>query len=82
MSNSEVRSGRSATGAIQRRGLLRGAAALAASGVALASHRPAAAQAADSDARWFLSGKLMPGGHSFQESHPQETVAELRAFLG
>jgi haloacetate dehalogenase len=28
-----------------------------------------------------LSGKQMPGGHSFQESHPAETVAELRAFL-
>ena len=28
-----------------------------------------------------VSGKEMPGGHSFQESHPKETVAELRAFL-
>ena len=28
-----------------------------------------------------LSGKQMPGGHSFQESHPNETVAELRAFM-
>jgi haloacetate dehalogenase len=28
-----------------------------------------------------VSGKLMPGGHSFQETHPKETVAELRAFL-
>jgi haloacetate dehalogenase len=28
-----------------------------------------------------VSGKLMPGGHSFQESHPAETTAELRAFL-
>jgi haloacetate dehalogenase len=28
-----------------------------------------------------LSGKQMPGGHSFQESHPAETSAELRAFL-
>jgi haloacetate dehalogenase len=28
-----------------------------------------------------VSGKQMPGGHSFQESHPAETVAELRAFL-
>jgi haloacetate dehalogenase len=28
-----------------------------------------------------VSGKQMAGGHSFQESHPQETVAELRAFL-
>jgi haloacetate dehalogenase len=28
-----------------------------------------------------LSGKQMPGGHSFQESHPEETVTELRAFL-
>jgi len=28
-----------------------------------------------------VSGKQMPGGHSFQESHPNETVAELRAFL-
>jgi haloacetate dehalogenase len=26
-------------------------------------------------------GKQMPGGHSFQESHPEETAAELRAFL-
>jgi haloacetate dehalogenase len=28
-----------------------------------------------------LSGKQMPGGHSFHESHPKETAAELRAFL-
>jgi haloacetate dehalogenase len=28
-----------------------------------------------------VSGKQMPGGHSFQESHPAETTAELRAFL-
>ena len=28
-----------------------------------------------------VGGKQMPGGHSFQESHPVETVAELRAFL-
>jgi haloacetate dehalogenase len=28
-----------------------------------------------------VSGKLMPGGHSFQETHPKETIAELRAFL-
>lgn len=28
-----------------------------------------------------VSGKQMPGGHSFQESHPAETAAELRAFL-
>ena len=28
-----------------------------------------------------VSGKQMPGGHSFQESHPDETTAELRAFL-
>jgi len=28
-----------------------------------------------------VSGKQMPGGHSFQESHPEETAAELRAFL-
>jgi haloacetate dehalogenase len=28
-----------------------------------------------------VSGKQMPGGHSFQESHPKETVTELRAFL-
>jgi haloacetate dehalogenase len=28
-----------------------------------------------------LTGKQMPGGHSFQESHPAETVVELRAFL-
>jgi haloacetate dehalogenase len=28
-----------------------------------------------------VSGREMPGGHSFQESHPDETVAELRAFL-
>jgi haloacetate dehalogenase len=28
-----------------------------------------------------VSGRQMPGGHSFQESHPTETLAELRAFL-
>ncbi|HZL92819.1 MAG TPA: alpha/beta hydrolase, partial [Vicinamibacterales bacterium] len=28
-----------------------------------------------------ISGKRMPGGHSFHETHPQETLAELRAFL-
>jgi haloacetate dehalogenase len=28
-----------------------------------------------------VSGKLMPGGHSFQESHATATAAELRAFL-
>jgi haloacetate dehalogenase len=28
-----------------------------------------------------VSGKQMPGGHSFQESHPAETAAELRAFM-
>jgi haloacetate dehalogenase len=28
-----------------------------------------------------VSGKLMPGGHSFHETHPAETLAELRAFL-
>ena len=28
-----------------------------------------------------VSGRQMPGGHSFQESHPAETVTELRAFL-
>jgi len=28
-----------------------------------------------------VSGKQMPGGHSFQESHPNETVAALRAFM-
>ena len=28
-----------------------------------------------------VSGKQMPGGHSFQESHPAETAAELRGFL-
>ena len=28
-----------------------------------------------------VTGRQMPGGHSFQESHPAETVAELRAFL-
>src|SRR4030095_6774315 len=28
-----------------------------------------------------VTGKLMPGGHSFQETHPKETIAELRAFL-
>jgi haloacetate dehalogenase len=28
-----------------------------------------------------VSGREMPGGHSFQESHPTETAAELRAFL-
>ena len=28
-----------------------------------------------------VTGKLMPGGHSFQETNPQETIAALRAFL-
>jgi haloacetate dehalogenase len=28
-----------------------------------------------------VSGREMPGGHSFQESHPNETIAELRGFL-
>jgi haloacetate dehalogenase len=28
-----------------------------------------------------VTGKQMPGGHSFQESHPAETAAELRAFM-
>src|SRR5690606_33980700 len=28
-----------------------------------------------------VTGKQMPGGHSFQESHPAETAAALRAFL-
>jgi hypothetical protein len=28
-----------------------------------------------------VSGKQMPGGHSFQESHPAQTAAELRAFM-
>jgi haloacetate dehalogenase len=28
-----------------------------------------------------VSGKQMPGGHSFQESHPTETATELRAFM-
>ena len=28
-----------------------------------------------------VTGKQMPGGRPFQESHPAETVAELRAFL-
>jgi haloacetate dehalogenase len=28
-----------------------------------------------------VTGREMPGGHSFQESHPTETAAELRAFL-
>jgi haloacetate dehalogenase len=28
-----------------------------------------------------VSGKLMPGGHSFQESHPELTANELSAFL-
>lgn len=28
-----------------------------------------------------VTGRQMPGGHSFQESHPAETAAELRAFL-
>jgi haloacetate dehalogenase len=28
-----------------------------------------------------VSGEEMPGGHSPQESHPQETAAALRAFL-
>ncbi|HVS23444.1 MAG TPA: alpha/beta hydrolase [Gammaproteobacteria bacterium] len=28
-----------------------------------------------------VTGKRMPGGHSFQETNPQETIAALRAFL-
>jgi haloacetate dehalogenase len=28
-----------------------------------------------------VSGRQMPGGHSFHESHPTETAAELREFL-
>lgn len=28
-----------------------------------------------------VSGRQMPGGHSFQESHPEETATELHAFL-
>ncbi|HEX7081523.1 MAG TPA: alpha/beta hydrolase [Gammaproteobacteria bacterium] len=28
-----------------------------------------------------VTGKAMPGGHSFHESHPQETLAELLPFL-
>jgi haloacetate dehalogenase len=28
-----------------------------------------------------VTGKQMPGGHSFQESHPDVTAAELRTFL-
>jgi len=28
-----------------------------------------------------IAGKRMPGGHSFHETHPQETLTELRAFL-
>jgi haloacetate dehalogenase len=28
-----------------------------------------------------VTGKLMPGGHSLRETHPQETVVELRAFM-
>lgn len=28
-----------------------------------------------------VSGKAMPGGHSFHETHPQETLAELLPFL-
>jgi haloacetate dehalogenase len=28
-----------------------------------------------------VSGRQMPGGHSFQESHPAGTAAELRTFL-
>jgi haloacetate dehalogenase len=28
-----------------------------------------------------VTGQLLPGGHSFQETHPRETIAALRAFL-
>ena len=28
-----------------------------------------------------VAGKQMPGGHSFQESHPEQTAAELRGFM-
>jgi haloacetate dehalogenase len=28
-----------------------------------------------------VQGKLMPGGHSFQETHRRETIAELRTFM-
>lgn len=28
-----------------------------------------------------VAGHQMPGGHSFQESHPAETIAALRAFM-
>ena len=28
-----------------------------------------------------VSGKVMPGGHTFQYESPRETLAELRAFL-
>jgi haloacetate dehalogenase len=28
-----------------------------------------------------VTGAAMPGGHSFQESHPQETLAQLQPFL-
>ena len=28
-----------------------------------------------------VTGHQMPGGHSFQESHPAETIAALRAFM-
>ena len=29
-----------------------------------------------------VTGKGMPGGHSFHETHPEETLAELLPFLG
>jgi haloacetate dehalogenase len=28
-----------------------------------------------------VTGQQLPGGHSFQESHPAETIAALRAFM-
>ena len=28
-----------------------------------------------------VAGKAMPGGHSFHETHPRETLAELLPFL-
>ena len=54
MSNSDLRPAASRnTDGLQRRDLLRGAAALVVGSVALARSRQAAAQAADTDARWF-----------------------------
>ena len=28
-----------------------------------------------------VTGAAMPGGHNFQETHPQETLAQLLPFL-